>query len=130
MRVMRKVLHRLVIFLSGTSKNAGKGPFCKVDAGARLFFHEKMAVARPRARLGASTAITKKELVSVRVMRKVLHRLVIFLSGTSKNAGKGPFCKVDAGARLFFHEKVAVARPRARLGASTAITKKNWCLYA
>ena len=89
----------------------------------------KNSSPRPRARLGASTAITKK-VVSVRVMRKVLHRLVIFLSGTSKNAGKGPFCKVDAGARLFFHEKVAVARPRARLGASTAITKKNWCLYA
>jgi hypothetical protein len=25
---------------------------------------------------------------------------------------------------------VAFARPRARLGASTAITKKKWCLYA
>ena len=76
---MRKVLHRLVIFLSGTSKNAGKGPFCKVDAGARLFFHEKVAVARPRARLGASTAITKKELVSVRVMRKVFTLFVHFV---------------------------------------------------
>ena len=54
------------------------GPFCKVDAGARLFFHEQVALSRPRARLIASNAIIKKEVVSVRVMREVSHRLVIF----------------------------------------------------
>ena len=37
----------------------------------------------------------------------------------------GPFCKVDTGARLFLDEKVAASRSRARLGASTAITKKR-----
>ena len=46
------------------------GPFCRVDAGARLFLDEKVAVWHPRARLGASTAITKKEVVSVRVVRE------------------------------------------------------------
>ena len=35
------------------------------------------------------------------------------------------FCKVDAEARLFFHEKVAASRPRARLGASTDPIKKT-----
>ena len=35
----------------------------------------------------------------------------------------GPFCRVDAGAHLFLGEKVAMSRPRARLGASNAITK-------
>ena len=38
---------------------------------------------------------------------------------------KSPFCKVDAGARLFFHEKAALSRPRARLDASTGPIKKN-----
>ena len=33
----------------------GNGPFCKVDAGARLFRQEKRDMLRPRARLGAST---------------------------------------------------------------------------
>ena len=42
----------------------------------------------------------------------------------------GPFCKVDAGASLFLDEKVAVWPSRARLGASTAIAKKKWFLYA
>ena len=37
----------------------------------------------------------------------------------------GPFCKVDAGARLFLDEKVAVSRPRARLGASTDPIKQK-----
>ena len=45
-------------------------------------------------------------------------------------AEKGPFCRVDAVARLFSDEKVALSRGRARLGASTAITKKKWFLYA
>ena len=37
---------------------------------------------------------SQKTGVSVRVMREMLHRLVIFLSGTiKKNAGKGPFCR-------------------------------------
>ena len=54
------------------------GPFCKVDAGARLFFHEQVALSRPRARLNASNAITKIGMVSVRVMREVSHNLVIF----------------------------------------------------
>ena len=54
------------------------GPFCRVDASRRFFVDENVAVSRPRARLGASTAITKKEVMSVRVMRKVSHRLVIF----------------------------------------------------
>ena len=58
------------------------------DAGAGLFRHEKVDLLRPRARLGASTEITKKkEVVSVRAVREVLHHLVIFLSGTRKNAG-------------------------------------------
>ena len=74
-------------------------------------------------------------MVSVRVMRQVSRRLVLCLSGTrkllelGKNAGTDPFCIVDGGTRLLFHEKVAVSRTRARLGASTAITKKEWCLY-
>ena len=38
-----------------------KGPFCKVDAGARLFRHEKMGMLRPRARLGASTDPIKQK---------------------------------------------------------------------
>ena len=78
---MRDVLHRLVIFLSGTRKNAGKYTVLPTaDAGAGLFRHEKVAVARPSARLDASTEITKKkEVVSVRVMREVLHRLAILL---------------------------------------------------
>ena len=64
-------------------------------------------------------------------MREVSHRLVIFLSGTRKKMlENGPFCKVDAGASLFLDEKVAASRHPARLGASTAITKKKWCLYA
>ena len=52
--------------------------FANSTYGARLFLGGKVAVSRPRARLGASTAITKNELVSVRVMREVSHRLVIF----------------------------------------------------
>ena len=64
------------------------GPFCKVDTGARLFLHEKVAVPSSRARLGASTVITKKNVMSVRVMCEVLHRLVIFLSGTRKKCWK------------------------------------------
>ena len=61
----------------------------------------------------------------VRVVREVSHRLVIFFAGTRKMLENGPFCRVDAGARLFLDEKVDVSRPRACFGASTAITKKN-----
>ena len=69
-------------------------------------------------------------------MREVSHRLVVFSSGTIKNKmlEKARFADstygVPYGARLFRHEKVAEARPTARLGASTEITKKKWCLYA
>ena len=108
-----------------------KARFADSTYGARLFLDEKVAVSRPSARLGASTEITKKEVVSVRVMREVLHRLVIFLSGTIKKMlEKARFADSTYGARLFLDEKVAVSRPSARLGASTEITKKKWCLYA
>ena len=40
-------------------------------------------------------------------------------------AGKGPFCRVDAGARLFSDEKVALSRGRARLGALAEPIKKS-----
>jgi len=81
-------------------------------------------VHRPRSQ-------KKEEVVSVRVMREVPHRLVIFLSGASKKVlENGLFCRVDAGARLSLDEKVAVLHPRARIGASNAILKKKWCLYA
>ena len=51
-------------------------------------------------------------------MRKVLHRLVILLSGTRKKSLKmARFSNSMYGARLFLGEKVAVSRPRARLGA-------------
>ena len=43
---------------------------------------------------------------------------------------KARFADSTYGARLFLDEKVAVSRPSARLGASTEITKKKWCLYA
>ena len=43
-----------------------------------------MAEGRPSARLGAFSEITKKTGVSVRAMREMSHRLVIFLSGTIK----------------------------------------------
>ena len=57
--------------------------------------------------------------------------VLTFKKGNPANFGEnGPFCRAIAGARHFLDEKVAVARPRARLGASTAITKKKWCLYA
>ena len=105
--------------------------FANSTYGARLFLGGKVAVSRPRARIGASTAITKNELVSVRVMREVLHRLVIFLSGTRNKCLKMTrFANSTYGARLFFGGKVAVSRPRVCLCASTAITKKKWCLYA
>jgi hypothetical protein len=45
---------------SAPKRGFWKGPFCKVDAGARLFRHKKMGMLRPRARLGASTVIIKK----------------------------------------------------------------------
>ena len=53
-----------------------------------------MAVPRPRARLGASAAITKKEVVYVRAMREVLLRFVNSVSGTRKKMlGKARFVK-------------------------------------
>ena len=76
-------------------------------------------VHRPRSQ-------KKEEVVSVRVMREVPHRLVIFLSGASKKVlENGLFCRVDAGARLFLDEKCDMLRRSARLGASTAITKNR-----
>ena len=60
------------------------GLFCRVDAGARLFLDEKCGMLRRSARLGASTAITKKKVVSVRVMRELSRRLAIFFSSTRK----------------------------------------------
>ena len=50
--------------------------------GCRFFRHEKVAEGRPGARLVLFSEITKKTGVSVRVMREMSHRLVIFLSGT------------------------------------------------
>ena len=75
---MRELSHRWSFFERHYKKMLEMARFCKVDAGARLFFHEQVALSRPRARLIASNAIIKKEVVSVRVMREVLHRLVIF----------------------------------------------------
>ena len=80
---------------------------------------EKVALSRPSARLGASTEITKKNRQSHRATDTFTPFGHFFERHQQKNAGKAPFCKVDAGARLFFHEKVAAPRPRARLGAST-----------
>ena len=54
------------------------GLFCRVDAGARLFLDEKCGTLSLSARLSASTAITKKEVVSIRVVREVSRRLAIF----------------------------------------------------
>ena len=55
------------------------------------------------------------------------HAQIQWLSGIVLQAGK-----VDAEARLFFHEKAAAPRPRARLGAPTDPIKKRgenplWC---
>ena len=43
----------------------------------------------------------------------------------TKNHEKARFAKVHAGARLFRAKKVDLWRPRARFGASTAVTKKS-----
>ena len=87
LRVMREVLHCLFIFLSGTRNKCLKmARFANSTYGARLFLGGKVAVSRPRVCLGESTAITKKKVVFVRVLREVSHCLVIFLSGTRKNA--------------------------------------------
>ena len=64
------------------------GPFCKVDAGARLFLDEKVAASRHSRPAWCIDCDHKKEVVSVRVMREVSHRLVIFLSGTRKKCWK------------------------------------------
>jgi len=106
------------------------GPFCKVDDGARLFFHEQVALSRPRARLGASNAITKKKWFLCAWCVKFHTVWSFFERRYKKMLENGPFCEVDAGARLFFHEQVALSRPCARLGASNAITKKKWFLQA
>ena len=59
--VLRKLSRRLVIFLGEKmTKNLEKARFAKVHAGARLSRAKKLNPLRPRARLGASTAITKK----------------------------------------------------------------------
>ena len=66
-------------------------------------------------------------------MREMSHRLVIFLSGTIKKMlEKARFADSTYGARLCRHEKVAEARPSARLGASTDPIKNRgenplWC---
>ena len=106
------------------------GPFCKVDAGARPFFHEQVALSRLRARLGASNAITKKKWFPYAWCVKFRTVWSFFERHYKKMLENGPFCKVDAGARLFFHEQVALSRPRVLLGALNAITKKRWFLYA
>ena len=43
---------------------------------------------------------------------------------------KARFANSTYGARLFLDGKVAVSGARARLNASTSITKKKWFLYA
>ena len=97
--------------------------FANSTYGARLFLGGKVAVSRPRARLGASTSIRKNELVSVSAMREVLHCLVNFLSSTRNKCLKmARFANLTYGARLFLGEELAVSRPCARLGTSTAIT--------
>ena len=84
-----------------------------------------MGMLRPRARLGASTATTKK-MVSVRVMRKVSHRLVIFLGRHhfKKMLEKARFADSTYGAETTVTKKVAEGRPRARLDELSQITKK------
>ena len=107
------------------------GPFCKFDVRSAPLLRRKSGCVTPSRPSWCIDRDHKKEVVSVRVMREVSHRLVIFLSGTRKKCLKmARFANSTYGARLFFSEKVAVSRPRARLGASTAITKKKWCLYA
>ena len=83
---MREMSHRLVIFSSGTTKKkCWKRPVLPIRrVGCRFFRHEKVAEGRPSARRSAFSEMTKKTGVSVRVMREMSHRLVIFLSGTIK----------------------------------------------
>ena len=93
-----------------------KARFADSTYGARLFRHEKVAEARPSARLGASTEITKKEPTPHTVLRKVSRRLVIFLGGTTKKCWKRPVLPIRrVGCRFFCHKKVAEGRPGARL---------------
>ena len=81
-RVMRGVIHRLVNLLSGTRKMLEKARFCKVDAGARVFIHEKNGCLAPLRPSWCIDRDHKKEVVSARAMREVMHRLVFFFSGT------------------------------------------------
>ena len=100
-RVVRKILHRLVIFLSGTIKKCWKRPVLPIRrVGCRFFRHEKVAEGRPSARLGAFSEITKKTGASVRVMREMSHRLVIFLSGTIKKCWKRPVLPIRRTERV------------------------------
>ena len=113
-------------FLIGTLKKLlENGPFCKVDDGARFFFHEQVALLRPCARLSASSAITKKKWFLHARCEKFYTVWSFFERHYKSMLENGPFCKVDAGARLFFHDQVALLRPCACLSASNAITKKS-----
>ena len=94
------------------------GQFCKFDVRSAPLLRRKSGCVTPSRPSWCIDRDHKKELVSVRVMRKVLHRLVILLSGTRKKSLKmARFANSMYGARLFLGDKVAVSRPRARLGA-------------
>jgi len=74
-------------FLKSSPKRVflGKGPFCKVHAGAGLFRDEKVPLQSSGARLGALAVITKKkEGARATVMRFCSRRLLIFLNGIRK----------------------------------------------
>ena len=82
-RVMREVSHRLVIFLSGTRKKMLEtGPFCNFDVRSAPLLKQKSGCVTPSRPSRCIDRDHKKEVVCVRAMRKVLHRLFIFLSGT------------------------------------------------
>ena len=99
------VTHRAGVFSSGVVPSGNANPSLGRGVAPAL-------VHFPRS---------QKTGVSVRVMRETPHRLVIFLSGTIKKKmlEKARFADSTYGARLFRYEKVAEARPSARLGAST-----------
>ena len=104
---MREMSHRLVIFLSGTIKKCWKRPVLPIRRTERVSsVTKKVTEGRPGARLVLFSEITKKTGVSVRVVREMSHRLVIFLSGTIKKMlEKARFADSTYGARLCRHEK-------------------------
>ena len=106
------------LFYTDTKTMLQNGPFCRVDASRRFFLDEIVDVSRPRTRLDASTAIKKKKVMSVRVMRDVLHCLVIFLSGTRKNAAKWPVLPSRRLPSLFLRRKRGCATP----------SQPSWCI--